>query len=174
MIIALALLLTSAASALSATDPRYEGDWYVSDMTDNITGEREVEAFSQLITQSDFVTLRMRCSAGKPTIAIEWSDMTFPDKVAVSIAAGQSPDADPVDRTYVFTNSDDPVERGLHAAPDTSSSIVAALGISKYAAITVHGSPTPKLVTISVDGTQRAWSRVIRHCPVQIMSRPPL
>lgn len=176
------LMVAISASVPSATTPALassrsaavEGDWYVSDTTDNNTGEREVYAFAQLIDETDFVTFRMRCSAGKPTVAIEWSDRTFPDKVAVTIGAGQTADSDPVEKSYIFANSRDPIERGLIATPSTSIDIVRDLGASKYAAIAVHVASSPKVVVVSTEGTQRAWDRVVRHCPVQTLPRPPL
>ena len=169
------LLFLLAAQAQPA-DRTYEGDWYVSDDTDNNTGERKVYAFQTYLKRGDpdYVTLTMRCSNGKPTFFVEWEDLAFPDQAVLTIGPVANSDSEPAEERYVFEKSEDVIERGLHASPETSAKIVSAIGQAKYAIITAHLASGKRTVGMDVDGTQRAWSRVSRHCPVRIMPRPPL
>jgi hypothetical protein len=169
------LVLLLAAQAQPA-DRTYEGDWYVSDTTNNNTGEREVYAFQTYLKRGDpdYVTLTMRCSKGRPTLFVEWQDLPFPDQAVLTIGAVANPDSEPAEERYVFEKSEDAIERGLRASPDTSAKIVSAIGQAKYATVTAHLASGPRTVGIDVEGTQRAWSRVSRHCPVRTMPRPPL
>jgi hypothetical protein len=169
-------LLLMLAVQTPPADRSHEGDWYVSDTTDNNTGEREVYAFQTYLKRGDptYVTLTMRCSSGKPTFFVDWQDVSFPDQAVLTIGPVASPDSEPAEQQYVFQKSDDPIERGMRASPETSAKIIAAIGEAKYAIITAHlsfGSPT---VGIDVSGTQGAWNRVLRHCPIQKVQRPPL
>jgi hypothetical protein len=175
---AVAIVPITAAAQTSAkpVDRAFEGDWYVSDSTDNNTGAREVNAF-QMYIKPDYpsiITLRMRCSSGKPTFFIEWQDAVFPDHTVVTIGPVLTPDSEPNEQQYVFDKVDGDVERGLRASPETSAKIVAALGTVKYATVTAYLGTGSKTVGIDVAGTQRAWSRVTRHCPVQILPLLPL
>ena len=170
---------TAAALVLAQTQPTsraQEGDWYVSDSTDNNTGEREVYAFRLHFKQSDpnDVTLTMRCTKGKPTFFIEWENLAFPDQTVLTIGPVASPDSEPSEEKYLFEKSEDIVERDLRASPETSAKIVAAIGQAKYVVITAYLASGNRTVGVDVNGTQRAWSRVSRHCPVQIMPQPPL
>ena len=169
------LLFLLAAQAQPA-DRTYEGDWYVSDDTDNNTGERKVYAFQTYLKRGDpdYVTLTMRCSNGKPRFFVEWEDLAFPDQAVLTIGPVANSDSEPAEERYVFEKSEDVIERGLHASPETSAKIVSAIGQAKYAIITAHLASGKRTVGMDVDGTQRAWSRVSRHCPVRIMPRPPL
>jgi hypothetical protein len=45
---------------------------------------------------------------------------------------------------------------------------------SSLVTISAHLAPGPRSVVINVDGAQRAWDRVSRHCPVQKLPVPPL
>lgn len=170
------LLILAALSAVPTkpSDPSYERDWFVSDMTDNNTGERAVWAFQTHSKDKIYVSLTMRCSSGKPTFFVEWDDVTFPDETVLSIGPSSSLDSAAAEQPYVFEKSEDLNERGLRATPEISAKIIAAIGQSKYAAITAHLSAGTRTVGMEVDGTQEAWSRVLRHCPVQIIPRPPL
>ncbi|WP_454278059.1 hypothetical protein [Sphingomonas sp. Marseille-Q8236] len=172
-----ALVALIAISTPQVPDRKYEGDWYVSDTTDNNTGEREVYAFQTHIEKDDpYVTLSMRCVSGKPEFVVEWEDVEFPSTTALTIGPVRDADAEPVEKPYVFVKADpkDVLQRGLHAAPETSRSIIAALGPSKYATFTAHVPSRSMTVGIKVNGTQQAWARVIRHCPVKTLQRPPL
>lgn len=172
--------LISAAIAMlscdaSATSPTrtYEGVWYVMDSTDNNTGAREVEAFQSYIKPANYVTLRMRCSNGKPTMFVEWADVEFPDQVVLTIGPRRDLASATNDQQYVFAKSDDPVESGLRAAPETSSAIVSAMTGAKYALVVAHLSSGRRAVDMDVDGTAGAWSRVSRHCPIRTSQPPP-
>ena len=169
--------LIAMSAVLAQPDHRSsEGDWYVSDQTDNNTGEREVYARQFYLRKEDpnYVTLTMRCSKGKPTLFVEWADLDFPDQTVLTIGPVASPDSEPADEQYVFGRSSDVMERGLEASPGTSAKIVSAIGRANYLTVTAHLASGTRIVGIKVNGTQGAWSRVSRHCPVQIMQRPPL
>lgn len=169
-------LLAMAASSAPPEDRKYEGDWYVSDTTDNNTGEREVYAFQLHLKRGDpdYVTLTMRCSKGKPTFFVDWQDLTFPDQAVLTLGPVATTDSEPAERQYVFEKSEDPVENGLRASPETSAQIVAAIGQAKYMIVTAHREVGTRMVGMDVNGTQKAWDRVVRHCPIQVMARPPL
>lgn len=154
--------------------PAYEGVWYVSDSTDNNSGDREVWAFQTNFDTPDIVSLRMRCTKNEPTFAIEWSNQTFPDQSAVTIGTSVDADSDPTERQYVFEYSTDPVDRGLQASPETSAKIVSAIGEAQYVTVTVYPTSGRKTVGMDANGTLRAWARVSRHCPIRKMARPPL
>lgn len=167
----LVTLITTIIAATTGTDLHaespsrtYEGVWYINDSTDNNTGEREVDAFQQYIKE-EYVTLRMRCSEGKPTFFVEWEDQAFPDQVVVSIASAS------VERPYVFEKATDIVQRGLRASAETSAKIITELGTSKYASITAHLASGSRTVSMEITGAQGAWRRVSRHCPIR--STPP-
>jgi hypothetical protein len=172
----MSLIVAMAIAQAPPVDRAYEGDWYVSDDTDNNTGERKVYAFQLYLKKNDpnYVTLTMRCSSGKPTLFVEWEHLAFPDQVVLTIGPVANSDSEPKEQQYVFEKSEDPIERGLRASPETSETIVSAIGEAKYATVTAHLAPGTRTIGIDVDGTQRAWSRVSRHCPVRIMTRPPL
>lgn len=172
-----ALAALAAIGVAQIPDRKYEGDWYISDTTDNNTGEREVYAFQLHIAKDDpHVTLSMRCVAGKPEFVVEWGDVEFPSTTVLTIGPVHDPDAEPLEKPYVFVQADqsDVLQRGLHASPETSQTIIAAIGSSKYATFTAHVPSRSMTVGIKVNGTQQAWTRVIRHCPVKTLPRPPL
>jgi hypothetical protein len=172
----ISLLVGLAVAQAQPASRTFEADWYISDQTDNNTGEREVYAFQTYLKKNDpnFVTLTMRCSKGKPTFFVEWHDLAFPDQTVLTLGPVANPDAEPAEERYVFEKSEETLERGLRASPDTSAKIVAAIGLAKYSTVTAHLASGTRTVGVDVDGTQRAWSRVSRHCPVRIMPRPPL
>jgi hypothetical protein len=172
----ISVLIASTVAHAGPNDRTYEGNWYVSDTTDNNTGEREVYAFQMHLERDDpdFVTLRMRCSKGQPTFFVEWEHLPFPDQTVLTLGPVANPDSEPTEQQYVFQKSEDPVENGLRASPETSAKIVAAMGQAKYLTVTAYLESGIRTVGMDVDGTQRAWSRVSRHCPVQTMPRPPL
>lgn len=174
--ISLFALIAAATTASQPSDRTYEGNWYVSDTTNNNTGEREVYAFQLHIKRNDpdFLTLTMRCSKGKPTFFVEWEGLAFPDQTVLTIGPVATPDSEPAEQQYVFEKSDEAIEPGLRASPETSAKIVAAIGTAKYMIVTAHRESGPKTVGIEVEGAQRAWTRVSQHCPVQIVPRPPL
>jgi hypothetical protein len=173
----IAAVLAQAAPADRA-DRTYEGDWYVSDDTDNNTGERNVYAFHTYLKQDDpeFVTLTMRCTEGKPTFFVDWDKGEFLDQTVLTIGPVAHPDAEPAEDQYVFGKFKDEltIDRGLRASPATSAKIITAIGQAKYMTLTAHLASGARSVGVDVDGTQRAWSRVSRHCPVRKMQRPPL
>jgi hypothetical protein len=153
--------------------PAYEGVWYVADTTDNNSGEREVYAFQTYIDKGDFVSLKLRCTAGKPTFYVEWNEQTFPDQNVVTIGPSADADSDPTERQYVFELSEDPVESGLRASPETSAKIIAAIGAAEYVFVTAYPTSGKRSVGFEVAGTPQAWARVVRHCPVRKMAKPP-
>lgn len=172
----ISVIVAAALAQAEPVDRTYEGDWYVSDHTDNNTGERKVYAFQTYLKRGDpnYVTLRMRCFNEKPIFMVEWQDLTFPDQAVLTIGPIPNPDSEPVEERYVFEKSDDPVEPGLRASPDTSARIVFAIGQAKYATVAAHLASGTRAIGIDIDGTQRAWSRVSRHCPIRKMARPPI
>lgn len=174
--ISLFALAAAAATQAQPPDRTYEGNWYVSDTTNNNTGEREVYAFQLHLKRDDpdYVTLTMRCSKGRPTFFVEWEGLAFPDQAVLTLGPVATPDSYPAEQQYVFEKSEDVIERGLRASPETSAKIVAAIGTAKYMIVTAHRESGAKSVGMDVDGTQRAWSRVSRHCPLQVMPRLPL
>lgn len=164
-------VITAPGSFAQSPDRSSEGDWHLSDSTDNNTGERSVYAMNLYLKDGVFVQLYMRCTDARPTFFVDWDEVTFPDKAVLTIGSvGSGQDEEP----YVFDKSTDIVESGLRASPQTSAKIVAAIGEAKQANFTAHLSSGPRAVTIDVAGTQRAWSRVVRHCPVRIVPVPPL
>ncbi|MET3472081.1 hypothetical protein ABIC78_002616 [Novosphingobium sp. 1529] len=169
-------VIAAAAALAQPADTTYEGKWFVSDDTDNNTGERKVYAFRVYLKPSDpdYVTLTMRCTNGKPTFFVDWDGFAFPDETVLTIGPVNDPDAEPNEKSYVFEKSTEISESGLRASPEISASIIAALGKAKYATVTAHLASGSRTVGVEIDGTQRAWDRVSRHCPVQIMPRPPL
>ena len=172
----ISIIIALAAAQVQPASRAYEGDWYVSDSTDNNTGEREVYAFQTYLKrgETDYVTLTMRCSAGKPTFFVEWEDLPFPDQTVVTIGPVVVPNAEPAEEGYVFQKSEDVMERGLRASPDISAKIVSAIGQAKYATVTAHLASGTRTVGMNVGGAQKAWRRVSRHCPVQKVPMPPL
>jgi hypothetical protein len=169
-------LILATAGMAAPTDRKQEGDWYIADNTDNNTGQREVYA-SQMYFPSDqhwYVTLTMRCSGGKPTFFIDWTEIAFPDQTVVTISPILADGSNPAEERYVFEKTEDPIEHGLRASPETSSKIVAALGQAISAEFTAHLSSGRKTAVIDVAGMPGAWSRVSRHCPFRTMPVPPM
>jgi hypothetical protein len=164
------MILLLATLLLAPYD--YEGDWFVSDTTDNNSGERSVDAF-QSVFKPDYITLRMQCWEKKPAFFVDWDGQSFPDVTVLSIGPVKNPDAEPAGVRYVFEKSTDAVARGLRASPETSKAIVAAIGAAPYTTVTAHLPSGPKIVGFEIKGTQQAWSRVVRHCPATIMPKPP-
>lgn len=169
------LLALLAASASPSPDHRYEGGWYVSDTTDNITGDREVYAFQSRIKQDDpdYVTLWMRCVGGKPTLDLEWMDVSFPDQTVLTIAP-VAPNREPAETGYIFARSKDVGLSGVRASADVSRAIVAAVGTSNYITIASHLGAGSRTIGMETKGMQAAWLRVSRHCPVRKLPTPPL
>ncbi|MCI4653106.1 hypothetical protein [Sphingomonas aquatilis] len=153
---------------------RYEGDWYIADTTDNVTGERDVYASNLYVKPDNFVTLTMRCSNGRPTFFVDWDDVTFPDQAVLTIGPRATLAQKPASRSYVFAKSNDAIEHGLKAAPETSQQIVAAMVGAQSAVITAHLSSGSRAIEIDVKGAAGAWARVVRHCPVKTMALPPI
>jgi hypothetical protein len=169
------IFLVAMAAASSEPPPgRYEGDWYVSDTTDNVTGEREVEAFQMQFKgdESSFVTIKMRCLSGKPTISVEWDNLSFPDQTVLSISPILSDGTNPKSERYIFEKPSDDIFRGLRASPDASANIVTTIGDAKQINLVAHLSTGSKGVEIDVNGTRGAWGRVSRNCPIRIMPLP--
>lgn len=166
------LALTVSQSVLKERE--HEGDWFVSDSTNNNTGEREVYAFQSYIKTDNYVTLKMLCSRGKPTFFVEWDGQEFPDQVVLSIGPRPSMAVAPREQQYVFAKSDDVIERGLRASPETSTQIVAAITGAKFTTVTAHLASGRRTVDMDIEGAAGAWRRVSRHCPVAIVPVPPL
>jgi hypothetical protein len=169
-------LVLGTAGMAAPADRGSEGDWGISDDTDNNSGERKVYAFQMYFPrdQRGYVTLTMRCSAGKPTFFVRWTELDFPDQTVVTISPILADGSNPAEERYVFEKSEDPIEDGLRASPETSSKIVAALGQATSAEFTAHLSSGRRTAVIDVAGTPGAWSRVSRHCPVRKMPMPPI
>ena len=172
------MIIFLVAAAVASTQPplgRYEGNWYISDTTDNITGEREVEAFQIHLKKDDpnYVTIKMRCSNSQPTFSIEWDNLSFPDQTVLSISPIMSDGTNPKSERYIFEKSEDSLARGLRASPDTSANIVSILGNAKHIYLVAHLSLGSQGVEIDVNGTLGAWRRVSRNCPVKVMPLPP-
>lgn len=174
LLLAVAVLVPGLEA--SPVDRSREGNWSIVDTTDNNTGEREVYALQFHIKPNDpdFVTLTLRCSRGRPVFLMQWSDVTLPDHVAVTIGPVRQPDAEPVEQQYLFDKSDDAIEFGFRASPETTSNIIAAIGDAKYATVSIYPSSGRRTIGVDVTGTRRAWSRVVRHCPVKILPVPPI
>jgi len=172
LMVAVIASIAAADAQVKATDPDFERDWFVIDSTNNNTGEREVSAFQTEIGV-DFVTLRMTCSSGKPTFFVEWDDQTFPDQTVVTFGPSADADSDSVDHQFVFAKATDVVERGLRASPETTAKIVAAIGEAGYVRVTAYPTSGVRSVGMGINGTQEAWARVSRHCPVRKMATPP-
>jgi len=170
--VAVIALIAAAEAQVKPADPDFEGDWFVADSTNNNTGEREVSAFRTEIGE-EFVSLRMTCSSGNATFFVEWNDQTFPDQTVVTLGPSADAGSDPVDRQYVFAKATDIVEHGLRASPETSAKIVAALGDADYVRVTAYPTSGKRSVGMDIHGTQLAWARVSRHCPVRKMATPP-
>jgi hypothetical protein len=166
----------TAAARSEAADRSQEGDWHISDDTDNNTGERKVYAFQMYFPKRDleYVTLTMRCSNNRPTFFVSWTQVPFPDQTVLTISPATESTTEPTDERYVFEKSEDPVEDGLRASPETSLKIVSAIGQAELVTVTAHLAGSPRTVPVEVRGTQRAWSRVSRHCPIKKMALPPL
>jgi hypothetical protein len=167
----ISLLIFAAAASVQPPPGRYEGDWYVSDTTDNITGEREVDAFRLHFKRdgSEYVTIRMRCSSAKPTMFIEWDDVAFPDQTVLSISPIRADGTNPNSDRYIFEKSQDSIDRGLRASPDSSANIISLIGDAKSINLVAHLGAGSKSVEIDVDGATRAWKRVSRHCPIRTL-----
>lgn len=174
LLLAIAVLVSGLES--SSVDRSREGNWNIVDTTDNNNGQREVYAlqFHFKPNEPDFVTLTLRCSRGRPVFLLQWSDVTLPDHVAVTIGPVGHSDAEPAEQQYLFDKSDDAIEFGFRASPETSSKIIAAIGDAKYATVSIYPSSGRRTVGVDITGTQRAWSRVVRHCPIQILPVPPI
>ena len=177
-VLALVLVATpSVAAALQAAsaDRTYEGEWYLSDTTDNNTGEREVYAFVHHLKADDpnYVTVKLRCLQGKPTLSVEWDNLTFPDQQVITIGYYSSSGKTSV-KPYVFEKSADAVERGLRTSLEISREIVSSIGQATYLTLAAHLPAGTQTVGLDVAGTPKAWSRVSRHCPVRTLPLPPL
>jgi hypothetical protein len=171
----MSLLFATMIATAQPIDRTYEGQWYVSDSTDNNTGEREVYAFQTYIDRTDYMSLRLICYEGQPIFFVEWDKIAFPSQTVLTIGPVATPDSEPDEKSYVFRKSnEDSILRGLQASPEVSQSIISAIGDAKYLTVTAHLSSGSRTVGIEVDGTQRAWSRVSRHCPIQILPQPPI
>jgi hypothetical protein len=161
------------AHAQRPVGPQYEGAWYVADDTDNNTGERQVYAFLQRFVKDEYVTLRMRCTDGKPMFLVEWADQTFPDQTVVTLGTSADEYSEPTNRQYVFEQSKDAVDPWLRASPETTAKIVADIGEAEFVSVTAYQTSGKRTVGMDTAGTQQAWARVSRHCPVRKMARPP-
>lgn len=176
----IAAICAGASAEEAAVDRSHAGAWYVSDDTDNNTGERKVYAFVMHLEDRDpdYVTVTMGCDdSGKPGLVVEWDKLPFPDQAVLSIGATSDPDAEPEEKQFVFTKGTRGIGmfgRGLIASPETSAQIIALMAENDYATITAHVSPSAKTVGIEVGGTPQAWDRVVRHCPAPKMPLPPL
>lgn len=167
------MLLAALALQPAPDDRSKEGDWHVVDTTDNNTGEREVYAMQLFIDSRDFVKLSMICKHGKPAFVVDWDDLPFPDHAVLTI----DPLVDDISSSaqrYIFEKSKEVTERGLHASSEVSGQIVRAIGRATSVSITAHLSTGDRTVIIDTEGTQGAWTRVSRHCPVRIVPLPPM
>lgn len=179
-ICALALAATSVGAAQERTvaqdreDRSREGAWTISDTTDNNTGEREVYALNiHLGDRNEFIVFRMRCSEGEPVLYLDWKDVRFPSQTVISIAPIVDPDAEPVEESYVFGESDRSYEDDLRASPRVSAQIMEAIGGAEYVIFTAFASPQTPIVGVDFAGAQAAWERVSRHCPIRTWPVPP-
>lgn len=169
--------LSATVTAQEQNSPRSrEGDWAISDSTDNNTGEREVYAFQMYFPEHirGYVTLSMKCVGGKPTFIINWTEITFPAQSVVTISPTTASDPTHEQYQYVMRWNDDPILQGLHASPENSARIVDRIGASSQVMVSTHLPNAARTVTIDVRGAARAWDRVRRHCPVRLLPVPPL
>lgn len=167
-------ILASVSAAAQTADRSREGVWYVADSTDNNTGERTVYAL-QLYFESDvFVSLYLRCSKGRPTFFFDWDKVSFPDQTVLTISPLASDGTNVASESFVIEKSEEDSDGRFKATPEVSAKIVSRLGSAKQAAFTSYPSSRARTMTIEVDGTQRAWERVSRHCPVKTMPTPPM
>ena len=157
-------------------DRTYEESWYVSDLTDNNVGVREVYAFLLHTSEydPDVVTVTMRCSNDEPVLFLEWSNLALPSQAVVTIGPVSNPDDEPLEASYIFEKSLNPLESGHRASAATSQEIIRAIGSASYAVITVHSSSGSRTLGLEVDGAPKAWNRVSRHCPATTMPQPPV
>lgn len=179
-----ALLLALAAQVVTpalGADRKFEGAWYIADTTDNNTGEREVYAFQNYIKPNDpdFVQFYMRCTKGAPTFIVEWlgadaREISFPAQTVLTISPVNDDGTNPDSHQFIFGRSDEETERGIRATRDTSAKIISVLARSKRAMVTANLVSASRTIEVDVNGTQAAWSRVVRHCPVRMLPRPPL
>lgn len=174
--LSIALALALPPTAANAQDRQHEGDWYVSDTTDNNTGEREVYGFVLHLKSGDpdFVTLKLRCSKGEPSLFIEWGDVVFPDQVVISVTNSAEHTPDEITKKFVFEKSDEVLEPGIKADTKSTSEIISLIGNSAFATFTAHLPYSSRRVAMDVIGSEGAWSRVQRHCPVRKMPLPPV
>jgi hypothetical protein len=165
--------LAALALQPAPNDRSKEGDWHVVDTTDNNTGEREVYAMQLFIDSRDFVRLSMVCKNGRPAFVVDWDDLPFPDHAVLTIDPLNDEIASPPQR-YVFEKSKEITKEGLYATSEVSGRIVRAIGNATSISITAHLSSGDRIVIVDTDGTQGAWTRVSRHCPVRILPLPPI
>ncbi len=173
---ALVIALAASAALPQAEVPSraVEGDWFVSDDTDNNTGERKVYALNTFVGDSEFVMITMSCKGSYPRLVIQWDNATFADQAVFTIQPGGASQNAGAGANYVFEKVIEETERGMEASKAASSQIVASLGNAESATITAHLPSSNRLVSMNVGGTQQAWARVVRHCPVKAGPVPPL
>lgn len=170
----ISLILAMAAAQAEPIAREREGNWHISDITDNNTGEREVYAMQLDSDSSDRETvfLYMRCHAGKPVLNLEWLDLRMPRQAVVIIGPVQK--NEPFHESYIFTKSDETSYRGWQASPETSEKVIRAIGSADFTTISVEAATGVKVIGMNIEGTQRAWQRVSRHCPVRTYPLPPI
>lgn len=173
----ISLILAMAAAQAEPVDPdsrRFEGDWIVTDVTDNNTGEREVDASVMYYERgrSDLVHLRMKCVEGSPTMFLDWFDLELPDQAVVTFHAIDGAETEPAQ--FVMQKSTDAIDRGLRASPEVSSQIVSLFGDASFTYVTLHLQYRNRSFRVGIEGAQDAWARVVRHCPVRTYPLPPI
>jgi hypothetical protein len=177
LLLALQNAAVSKPPSLAPSDRGSEGDWTISDTTDNNTGVRDVYALNLYIDKSadgDFVTVTLRCSEGKPVMFVEWVDLNLADQTVITITPDGGTDYGKPGTGYVFSKSTDVLQRGWKATPEDSARIVKSLAAADFMAVTAHKPEGKRMVVFNAAGTTGAWSRVSRHCPAPTLPKPPL
>lgn len=170
----ISLILAMAAMNAAPTDRTYEGDWYVSDDTNNNTGERKVYAFSSNLGEEhkNTVFMQLKCIDSVPIVELEWWDLKLPKRTVVTFGVGYR--TEPTDHSFIFEKSPVSYEKELRASQEDSEKIIKTVGDTEFLILTVETVSGEKWARIPASGIRGAWERVVRHCPVRKYPLPPI
>ena len=152
-------MLALIASTGVGAAPSDKYDWNVTDVTNNDTRLRSVDAVAALSTDPDLVMLWMECEQGRPALRIEWYDVRPPKFAVVSLGVTGEV------RRFSFERSDEPTQDGLVVKDDDAEPIIKMLGNAARVGMTLHLDAGDRTVSGDLSGTQAAWSRVKTWCP---------